>query len=248
MRRSAITCGLSAFIGSVREPGDRDARLGPRLELHGLRLLALVGLRVGVEALAGGDPETALGDEALEHPRDAEAVRVALGQVLELLEGHVESVDVGLPERREQAPARVEAGAGHHPEVDLTDGADALLEQQAGLDQRLQRELLDQVVDVGLGVAGQVRLAVRVGALSPALGAELALGDELLHALVDVEALAVGLLEVLGDVQDRVEAEHVGEEERAHRRRLGGRDALVDRLDREPALLLLAPDLADGRR
>ena len=35
----------------VGEPGDRDVAAG--LQLHRLRLLALVGLRVGVEALAG---------------------------------------------------------------------------------------------------------------------------------------------------------------------------------------------------
>ena len=81
---------------------------------------------------------------------------VALGQVLELLERLVEAVDVRLPERREEAAARIEPGAGHHPEVDLADRADALLEQQAGLDERLERELLDDVVDVGLGVARQV--------------------------------------------------------------------------------------------
>ena len=52
---------------------------------------------------------------------------------------------------------------------------------------------------------------------------------------------------MLGDVQDRVEAEQVGEEEGAHRRHLGGGDRLVDRLQREALLLLGAPDLADRR-
>ena len=52
---------------------------------------------------------------------------------------------------------------------------------------------------------------------------------------------------MLGDVEDRVEAEQVGEEERPHRRDLGGRDRLVDRLQREALLLLGAPDLADRR-
>jgi hypothetical protein len=47
-------------------------------------------------------------------------------------------------------------------------------------------------------------------------------------------------------VQDRVEAEQVDEEERAHRRDLGALDGLVDLLDRQAALLLGAPDL--GRR
>ena len=39
-----------------------------------------------------------------------------------------------------KSPRRgIQAGAGHHPEVDLARGGDALLEQQAGLDERLQR-------------------------------------------------------------------------------------------------------------
>ena len=52
---------------------------------------------------------------------------------------------------------------------------------------------------------------------------------------------------MLGDVEDGVEAEQVGEEERAHRRHLGRGDRLVDRLQREALLLLGAPDLADRR-
>jgi hypothetical protein len=62
---------------------------------------------------------------------------------------------------------------------------------------------------------------------------------------VDVEAVAVGSLEVLGHVQNRVEPEQVHQHERAHRRHVGRRHALVDLLDREALLLLLAPDLAD---
>ena len=49
---------------------------------------------------------------------------------------------------------------------------------QAGLDERLERQQLDELVDVGVAVAGQVRLAVGVEALAAGLGAELALGDE----------------------------------------------------------------------
>ena len=155
--------------------------------------------------------------------------------------------DVGFPERRQQAAARVEAGAGHHPEVDVADRADPLLDQQAGLDQGAAGEHRHQLLGVGGGVAGDRLLAVLEEALAAALGAELAVGDQLLQALVDVEALAVGLVEVLGDVQDGVEAEQVGEEERAHRRHLGAGDRLVDRLQREAVLLLGAPDLADRR-
>ena len=152
---------------------------------------------------------------------------------LELLEHGVEPVDVGFHERREEAAARVEPGAGHHPEVDLADGADALLEHQAGLDERLQRQQLGELLAVGLGVALEVRLAVLVEAVAAGLGAELAVGDELLHPLVDVEAVAVGLVQVLGDVQHGVEAEQVDEEERAHRRDVAAATAssifLIDR-------------------
>ena len=52
---------------------------------------------------------------------------------------------------------------------------------------------------------------------------------------------------MLGDVEDGVEAEQVDEEERPHRRDVRGGDGLVDLLDREPLLLLGAPDLADRR-
>ena len=86
-----------------------------------------------------------------------------------------------------------------------------------------------------------------VEAVAAGLGAELAVGDELLHALGDVEAfLAVGLDEVLGDVQDGVEAEQVDEVVGPHGNDAGGAHALVDLLDREALLLLLAPDLRDA--
>jgi hypothetical protein len=64
---------------------------------------------------------------------------------------------------------------------------------------------------------------------------------------VDVEAVPEGLLEVLGHVVDGVEAQQVDEDERRHRHDVLGGDGLVDRLDREPALLLRAPDLAGAR-
>ena len=98
--------------------------------------------------------------------------------------------------------------------------ADALLEEQARLDERLQGEQLRQVLG-RVGVAGDLRLAVLVEAVAAGLGAELALVDQLLHPLVDVEAVPVGLPQVLGHVDDRVEAEEVAEDERAHRRRVG---------------------------
>src|ERR1700759_5650999 len=54
----------------------------------------------------------------------------------------------------------------------------------------------------------------------PGLGAQVTRGHELLHLRVDVEAIAVGVSQVLGHVQNRVETEEIGEEEGTHRRRL----------------------------
>src|SRR5947209_18152051 len=54
----------------------------------------------------------------------------------------------------------------------------------------------------------------------PRLGAEIAGGDQFLHLPMHVEPLAVGVAQMLGDVQHRVEPEQIGEEERTHRRRL----------------------------
>src|SRR3954452_5246562 len=71
----------------------------------------------------------------------------------------------------------------------------------------------------------------------PGLGPEVALAHQLLHPLVVVEAVAVGLLEVLGHLEHRVQAQLVGEEERAHRQRLGLGERLVDLLVAGPALL-----------
>ena len=142
----------------------------------------------------------------------------------------------------------IEAGAGHHADVDVAVGGHALVEDQAGLHEGLERQQLDELVDVGLGVALEGRLALRrVDAVAAGLGAELAVGDEALHPLGDVEAIAVGLVQVLGDVQHGVEAEQVDQEVRAHRDHVGGADALVDGLDRQALLLLLAPDLRDAR-
>src|SRR5262245_27628437 len=56
-----------------------------------------------------------------------------------------------------------------------------------------------------------VSAAVLIEAL-PGLGAQVAGRDQLLHPPVHEEALAVGLLQMLGDVQHRVEPEQVGEE------------------------------------
>src|SRR5690349_1176122 len=77
----------------------------------------------------------------------------------------------------------------------------------------------------------------------PGLGAEVALGDELLHALVDVEAVAVGAVHVARDLHDRVEPAHVGDLEDAHRHLRLLLHERVDRLGRGARLVLVAPDL-----
>src|SRR5215210_1875319 len=87
---------------------------------------------------------------------------------------------------------------------------------------------------------------VLIEALSGLL-AEIALLDELGHAVVDVEAVAVGVLHVARDLERRVEARHVGEEERAHGDELGVRERLVDLLHVGAALVLVAPDLRRRR-
>src|SRR4051794_7881668 len=79
----------------------------------------------------------------------------------------------------------------------------------------------------------------------PGLLAEVPRLDELLHTRRHVVAVAVALLQVLGDVQHRVEAEQVGEEERAHGDGARVLDDLVDLLDVEVLVLGHAPDLRD---
>src|SRR3954454_21965833 len=71
--------------------------------------------------------------------------------------------------------------------------------------------------------------------------------DQLLHARVDVEAVAVRVDHVLGDVERGVEAGHVCEEERPHRERLRLLNFLVDLLRGLAGLLLRAPDLGGAR-
>ena len=139
----------------------RDGDVAARLELDRLARLLVVGLRVGVEALAALLAQAALGDEPAQHERRGEALAVALGGALQALEDHVEALHVGLHEGREEAAARVQAGAGHHADVDVAVGGHALLEHEAGLDEGLQRQQLDELVDVGLGVALEVGLALR---------------------------------------------------------------------------------------
>ena len=58
---------------------------------------------------------------------------------LERLEHLVEPLLVGACERPGQ-----DARAGHHADVDVLEAGHALLEDEAALDERLQREALDQ--------------------------------------------------------------------------------------------------------
>src|SRR5437763_5721479 len=73
-------------------------------------------------------------------------------------------------------------------------------------------------------------VALLIEALSCLL-AEFARLDQLLHLRRHVEAVAVRLAQVDGHVQDGVEPEQVGQEERAHRRRLRVGHDLVDLLN-----------------
>ena len=133
--------------------------------------------------------------------RRREAVApLALGE-LEALEHHVQPGLVGAGERAGQDP-----GAHHHPEVDVLGGRDALVDEHHGLDERLELEAVDD--RQSQRVAASISASVRVVALAGLL-AELAGLDQLLHLRVDVEAVAVAVVQVLGDVQDRVEPEQV---------------------------------------
>src|SRR5947207_3359896 len=94
-------------------------------------------------------------------------------------------------------------------------------------------------------VAASISAPVCVVALAGLLP-ELAGLHQLPHQRVDVEAVAVAGLQMLGDVEHRVQPEQVGQEEGPHRGHLRPGDLLVDLLRGAAALLLIAPDL--GRR
>src|SRR5690349_5324298 len=79
------------------------------------------------------------------------------------------------------------------------------------------------------------------------LDAELSGVDQLTHPAMDVEAVAVALVQVLGHVHDRVDPEQICDEERPEPSGLGIGDQRVELLDVDPALLLEAPHLRDGR-
>src|SRR4051794_39960431 len=88
-----------------------------------------------------------------------------------------------------------------------------------------------------------VRSGVLIEAL-PGLGAQRALLDQILHPAVDVEAVPVGLAQVVGHLHRRVQAGHVRHPERAHRHLRALAHELVDLLDGGAGLVLVAPHLA----
>ena len=107
--------------------------------------LVSVGPRVGVEALPGRRPEAPLGDEPPQDRRRREALAVTLAGTLERRQHVVEALLIGAHERRQQPAARVHPGAADHPEVNVAVAGVALLEDQARLDERLERQQLDEL-------------------------------------------------------------------------------------------------------
>ena len=134
------------ICGRAVEPGDRHAVVAG-LEQDGLALLALVGTRVGEEALAGRLAEPSLRHQAPQDQRRLKPLAPLGRGPLERLQHGVESRLVGASERPRQ-----DAGAGHHPDVDVLDPGHALLEHQAGLHERLQRVALHQRGGGGPGI------------------------------------------------------------------------------------------------
>ena len=122
--------------GRAVEP--HDAHVAAGLERDRLARLALVGLRVGEEALAALLAQPALRHQALEHRGRLEAVAPLALRALQRLEHGVQALVVGAGERAGQ-----DARAHHHPDLDVLGGGLALLEHQAGLDQGLQPHPLD---------------------------------------------------------------------------------------------------------
>jgi hypothetical protein len=119
-------------------PAQNSAGLGEAttlaraVELDRCLLVAGLGLRVGVEALPGLGAEPPLGDQAAQDQRRLEVLAPLPLGALERLQHLVEPAQVGARER-----ARDHAGPDHHPEVHVADAGDALLDDEARLDERL---------------------------------------------------------------------------------------------------------------
>ena len=142
-------------------------------------------------------------------------------------------------------------GAGHHPEVDVARGRDALLEHQAGLDERLQRQS-SRSARRRARRRPRAGLAVLVEAVAAGLGAELARSTDraclCMACARDVEA---GLaITSYSSCRCSATCRTVSRPSRSMRMNgpigatLRRGDLRVDLLDREPLLLLGAPQLS----
>ena len=142
---ASITAGESELAGGLSSHSDGDV-VAAAVELDGRGLVARLGLRVRVEALAALGAQAALRDEPAQHERRREVLAPLLLGPLERGEHVVEAAEVGAGERPGD-----HAGAHHQAEVDLAHPGDALLEHEAGLDDRLEREALgDPLVELRL--------------------------------------------------------------------------------------------------
>ena len=205
-RARGSTCGESGFAGGRFS---QTIATSPRVSSSTVSFWSTgVGLRVGEEALAGLLAEPALGDEAAQERWAARSRRPTRA-----------SARSSALEHRRRAPrssARAngpgqDPGAHHHPELDVLGGGDALLEHEAGLDERLQPEALDD----GRLSAPPCSACRAHRSPSRSSGRGCPASTSSFISRRHVEAVAVRLVQVLGDVQDRVEPEQVGEEERA---------------------------------
>jgi hypothetical protein len=107
-----------------------------------------VRLRVRVEALAALGAEAALGDEPAQDQRRLEALAPLASAFSSAASDVVEPAEVRARERPGD-----HARAHHHPEVDVADARDALLEHEAGLDERLELEARRRArVDLACGL------------------------------------------------------------------------------------------------
>ena len=137
-----MSCGEIELAGGLL---NQAIAVSPRVSsCDRLALLeAVVGSRIGEEALPGLLAEATLRDQAAQDQRRLEVVPVLGLRALERRQDFVEPGGIGPRERR-----RDDAEPGHHRQVDVADRRDSLLEHEAGLDERLQAEPLHQ----GLGV------------------------------------------------------------------------------------------------
>ena len=133
----STTSGEIEFAGGLSSHATASSPRG--VELDRRVLVARVGLRVRVEALAALRAEAALGDQPAQDQRRLEVLAPLVLGLLERREHVVEPAEVRARERPGD-----HARAHHHPEVDVADARDALLEHEAGLDERLELEAVGE--------------------------------------------------------------------------------------------------------